>query len=608
MSVIGVVAITPAAGGGAIAVLDPGTPPPDPGDGNQGFVNSKLSNDGQGWEPVLTNGSTATYAASAVAGHQKVRLAATSTGTAYLKQIVSITEGVTYTASYYVVAADDISDATRNLMVTQASQTLIAVDRAAGDAEPGFRVMTTFLATASGQAAIWIGPCGPQGGGEVDVTIERPMFDDSAELRDYVASDPPAAPEPSNYALTKPWFGQYDGHALGAWDLIRANNVVGMAGTGFLMPVTGTIIEAQMQCTTAQGAEATKSYWEGNRPHAHPSEWDVSVGLYTLDSSWRVNGTITEIDFNRKSLTGDASLDSRLLVKLPLNYEATEGERLAVLLRNKSTWPNPAYDSVCFNSPGSYGLPPVGDAQHGGLWWGASARFLRGSNRDGSNLAAEGTALPGIGLRVTIGSDVIEIGNLDMDASPGAHRFNFPVGTRFRQTWQRDYARRVSTIWHGFARKPGTSTSGNLIIQLSGSDIATQTLTIPGSTIPEFNWSPDRDTVHRMLEVALPSPVDLGPGVDHTILCYSTGSLSMEAYTLRDYSLGVVAYPRNSTVSSVALAQGDIIRGWQWSGTGQISTDAGASWTGATYAGAGGANLQIALKLLEVAPTIGELS
>lgn len=273
-----------------------GGPPPSGEDGVNEMNNTPFDGDSSstayGYD-ILTGGDgTASFVEADAADHRAVRLVNSGNpgSAARIGQDFTRVDGTQYTFSIYCKAVGTVDESDDNVVLNwypYSAFNIVSGSRPkASDLVPGERVAVTVEAVGGGTVGLRIGPS-LQG----DVTLERPMLDQSSELRGYVPSvyDPPPAPATIDFGVGVPLIG-----VEGVMPrVMKYNNYT--VSQGIIVSRTGTI--------TAVGFEIASNNPDDINPDGTPISRTKSMGtgVYTLN---------LKLTVGQPAISGD-NIDSR---------------------------------------------------------------------------------------------------------------------------------------------------------------------------------------------------------------------------------------------------------------------------------------------------------
>lgn len=541
-------------------------------------------------------GGTIIFSAASTEGHRKVRFQSTGpTNRAAIEQIHDVEAGKQYVFSVHCAAIGAATSSTRVVINHAPFSSAAPLDGpearpTLADMAPGQLYHYVFSATRTGPLKLILGIDGPG-----DVTLERPMLDQTPELRAYVATDPVQPSEVRDLNLDfVPYYGHYEGGIEFCCTHINTFQIkAGYYGFGMTMPRTGDIDVIQFQHTSNKSGETTKSAINGSNNHSFPASWALGLRVFKADNNWQINGSaLRDLNWTYTNPDGNANNSSRMLMQLSLdNMSVTAGQRLLFLVYNREENPNNNYCSL--NMLSNFGRPSFGQnpSRAQSLFAGDEPRLFVSSSLGGT-LSTPSQRMYNFGLRYSNG---MEVGSVALDGTPNAHIAPIWGNTRFRQKWSSPYWRRASKMAFAAYWFPDKRPESALTVRVSGPDISTMTLNIQPAQVQQFDFTTSGATLpytHQVFD--LPSDLVLSPSTVYMVEFYSPGTSEAKRYQThmyRNYNLGVAsARTVNPPPSSEVLP----IEPHKWSGLAEISTNGGSSWSPAGW-GQGNTNMLWAL-------------
>lgn len=520
-------------------------------DGVNELVNSKwIDGSGgipDGWSDASGTGGSVAQVTSDDVSHDALQFITDGTAgaTARVGQDFIRTDGETYWLSVYCHAVSAAPVDGDNIVINWFPFSAFALADGstrplASDLVAGERVAVKVTAVGSGAVGLRFGPSKPS----TNVTLKRPMIDNDADLRVYVATDPPVAPSFNVDAI--PYAGEYEGHPANGY---RSNNSTPLGETRqakrFDVTRSGTIHAFQFMMTSNQSdGETTKSSvngssglqpWGGLKPdrtpHAYPAEWDMRIEAYrgTVSGSTvtLIGSPVFSRDWTYVSQDGSNAYN-RCIIEFNnadhgLSIPVTEGETIMFVATNteadpRNNWSTYINGSAVYSEVGWVG---IGSGQANGPYFRDS---MTAYEVNGTTCTPRSRGpLNQVAIRY---SDGVEDGRLEVDSSFNALNTSVGGSYRVRQTTTRTYYRRASGMIVAAWKRATTSTP--LRVTISGSDITTTNLDMASASFPSTG-----ETLIAT-EANFSSPIILNPSTVYTI------ELSATSAPTGTYSLGAI--------------------------------------------------------------------
>lgn len=591
-------------------------------------VNSKLSGAGSGaadnWADRFPGTGTATYSATVLPDHRKVRLVSSSTSDHVgEEQIYNVEAGKRYCFSVVCTAVDDqtgeldpvINHAPYSGLVNVVTGGVILLvpyityEKEAGvdprpllgEMIPGRRYYYIVDAVASGPLKFIMGLYSAVG----DVTLEQPQIEeiatDARVPAGYAATDPATPPPPPAEGLdweTIAHAGIWEGSMLLAtWNMSRPVNTSASSYKGYRMTMrkSGNLVAAQFQLSSNFVGESSKSAINGACPHPYPAEWDLGFRVFAANASWQIAGSaLAQVEWTYRNIDGTsgsnpATNDVRIIFEMPLNLDVTEGQRLLFLVYSRES--SPSLNWCSLNMTANQARPAFGQEPPIAVnrYIGDDPVFVEGS---ASNLQPHSTGcLNGLGIRY---SDGIEYGGVEMDCTPSEFRRSIGGSSKIRQSWSTPYYRQADKIALGVYRDATQAAAqADLLVKISGSGLTTVNLTIPKEDVQLVN--PGSSSLPYTNQVFdLPGLITLAPDVTYTIEVSSAGTTAGRYKTqgVRDSNKLGVGRSSGGSINCLGITQPSPFNVIQPNldpnlGDGEYTTN-GSSWDAIGYNEGGG--------------------
>lgn len=563
----------------AIVVADPTPDNSELAPGENLLINSRLlgasANGADDWTVSFPEEGSVIFAET-WDEHRTLRCISTDAARPAIEQEMLVEQGKRYTFSVDCVAVVDAADSNRVVLnhIPFSAGTLLSNRPTLGDLVAGQQVHYSFEATQSRRIRLRVGFEAQQGSGGGDVTLERPMFDQSGSLRNYVATNPSSSGSDAstlNWEIM-PYYGWYEGQIrLLSSQQTNMRIRSGYYGWTYTARRTGTIAAVQHQIASNHGnGETSKSTWNGNNNHARPVTFPLGIRVFNATSDWQISGSpLRDVQWNYTNTNGgqgETDGDARVIFEHGLNLPVTEGQRLLFLVYNRHPDPENHCPSVNMAAnqeirPAFGQNPPVAVTR----FFGDDPTFIRSDDRGGT-LSRNGDRLYNLGIRYT---DGVEDGSVAIDSNSN---FSEPVGGsgRVRQRFSSPYWRKTGQIALAILRN-GTPAAG-VTVRLSGPDISTMEFTIP---VGQINRRDTEEHVHKLYD--MPGEVILSPDTVYTVELLSPGSAS-NAYIIHGQRQNR-NMKADASVSTNSFVTGEVIDPHRWSGLAEHSKDGGSSWS-----------------------------
>ena len=299
---------------------------------------------------------------------------------------------------------------------------------------------------------------------------------------------------------------------------------VGRYGHRLVVPWTGQLQHVQFNITSNKPDETSKSAVAGDQSHGFPASWQLGYKISAADGAWQPTGPVLrDIHFTHERRSVDDGR-SRQLHQLDLGgLPVMSGQRLLLWTYNREDDPANTWPSVNFYANGgrpAFGLDPP--RAYSRTYGDAPMHVISGTQSDAMTPFSRGD-IGGIGIRYTDGR---EWGDVGFDATPvdDVYRMLLGEATRVRQPFSYPYYFTATHLEIAAYRPPDAIPQSDLIVRISGPDIATITLPIPAASLQVFDGALSSSYTHDTQVFALPSPLRGAPGVTYTIEVSSSDS------------------------------------------------------------------------------------